>query len=173
MNAELGRPQPTEAAPYYSKYIDLVSTDDVVAELETQLDDTLDFLSGISEEKSLHRYAPEKWSIREVLSHMNDCERVFVFRAFWFARGFSDPLPSFDQEVCVAAAKANQVSWASHVEEFRALRLASLSFFRNLPAEAWERKGIASDNSFTVRALAYILAGHVTHHTAVIRDRYL
>ena len=173
MNAELGRPQPTEAAPYYSKYIDLVSTDDVVAELETQLDDTLDFLSGISEEKSLHRYAPEKWSIREVLSHMNDCERVFVFRAFWFARGFSDPLPSFDQEVCVAAAKANQVSWASHVEEFRALRLASLSFFRNLPAEAWQRRGIASDNSFTVRALAYILAGHVTHHTAVIRDRYL
>jgi len=137
------------------------------------LDETLDFLSGISEEKSLHRYAPEKWSIREVLSHMNDCERLFVFRAFWFARGFSDPLPSFDQEVCVAAAKANEVSWASHMEEFRVLRLASLSFFRNLPAEAWERKGIASDNFFTVRALAYILAGHVTHHTAVIRDRYL
>jgi hypothetical protein len=104
---------------------------------------------------------------------MNDCERVFVFRAFWFARGFSDPLPSYDQEVCVAAARANQVSWASHIEEFRELRLASLSFFRNLPAEAWERTGIASDNSFTVRALAYILAGHVTHHTAVIRDRYL
>jgi uncharacterized damage-inducible protein DinB len=173
MSAELGRPQPTEAAPYYAKYIDLVPTDNVVAGMETQLDETLDFLSGISEEKSLHRYAPEKWSIREVLSHMNDCERVFVFRAFWFARGFSDPLPSFDQEVCVAAARANQVSWASHVEEFRALRLASLSFFRNLPAEAWERTGIASDNSFTVRALAYILAGHVAHHTAVIRDRYL
>ncbi|HEY3025677.1 MAG TPA: DinB family protein [Pyrinomonadaceae bacterium] len=169
----LARPQPSEAAPYYSKYIDLVPTDDVVAELETQLDQTLDFLSGISEEKSLHRYAPEKWSIREVLSHMNDCERVFVFRAFWFARGFSDPLPSFDQEICVKAAAANDVSWASHVEEFRVVRLASLSFFRNLPAEAWERTGIASDNSFTVRALAYILAGHVTHHIAVIRDRYL
>ena len=112
MNAELGRPQPTEAAPYYSKYIDLVSTDDVVAELETQLDDTLDFLSGISEEKSLHRYAPQKWSIREVLSHMNDCERVFVFRAFWFARGFSDPLPSFDQNVAVPLAGADGRSWA-------------------------------------------------------------
>ncbi len=173
MSTELGRPQSTEAAPYYSKYIDLVPTDDVVAELETQLDQTLDFLSAISEEKSLHRYAPDKWSIREVLSHMNDCERVFVFRAFWFARGFTDPLPSFDQEVCVAAAKANQISWASHMEEFRVLRLASLSFFRNLPVEAWERTGVASDNSFTVRALAYILAGHVTHHTAVIRDRYL
>ena len=169
----LARPQSTEAAPYYSRYIDLVPDGDIITVLETQLDETLDFLSGISEEKSLHRYAPEKWSIREVLSHMNDCERVFLFRAFWFARGFSDPLPSFDQEVCVAAAKANEVSWASHVEEFRVLRLASLSFFRNLPAEAWERKGIASDNSFTVRALAYIAAGHVTHHTAVIRDRYL
>ncbi|MEP6706781.1 MAG: DinB family protein [Pyrinomonadaceae bacterium] len=169
----LARPQPTEAAPYYSRYIDLVSSDDVIVELETQLDETLAFLSGIPEETSLHRYAAEKWSIREVLSHMNDCERVFAFRAFWFARGFSDPLPSFDQEVCVTAAKANDVSWASHVEEFRMLRLATLSFLRNLPAEAWQRKGIASDNSFTVRALAYILAGHVTHHTAVIRDRYL
>lgn len=169
----LARPQPTEAAPYYSRYIDLVASDDIFAALETQLHETLSFLSGISEEKSLHRYAPEKWSIREVLSHMNDCERVFVFRAFWFARGFSDPLPSFDQEICVAAAAADEVSWASHVEEFRVLRLASLSCFRNLPAEAWERKGIASDNSFTVRALVYILAGHVTHHTAVIRERYL
>ena len=169
----LVRPESTEAAPYYSRYIDLVASDDVIVELETQLDQTLDFLSGISEEKSLHRYAPEKWSIREVLSHVNDCERVFLFRAFWFARRFSDPLPSFDQEVSVAAAKANEVSWASHVEEFRVLRLASLSFFRNLPPEAWDRKGIASDNSFTVRALAYILAGHVTHHTGVIRDRYL
>ena len=169
----LARPQPNEAAPYYSRYIDLVPSDDVVAVMETQLEETLAFLSAISEEKSLHSYAPEKWSIREVLSHVNDCERVFLFRAFWFARGFSDPLPSYDQEICVQAAAANDVSWASHVEEFRVLRLATLSFFCNLPAEAWQRKGIASDNSFTVRALAYILAGHVAHHSAVIRDRYL
>lgn len=137
----LARPQSTEAVPYYSRYIDLVPDGDIITVLESQLDETLSFLSGISEEKSLHCYAPEKWSIREVLSHMNDCERLFLFRALWFARGFSDPLPSFDQEVCVAAAKANEVSSASHVEEFRVLRLATLSFFRNLPAEGWERKG--------------------------------
>lgn len=168
----IGRPERTEAAPYYFKYIEQVESDDVVGALEAQLEATLGFLRGISEEQSLHRYAPEKWSVREVMSHVNDSERVFVSRALWFARGFDTPLPSFDQESCVAAARADGVSWASHVEEFRAVRLATLAFFRNLPAEAWMRSGIASGNPFTVRALAYIVAGHVFHHTAVLRERY-
>jgi len=167
------RPEPNEAAPYYFRYIDQVASDNIVDVLKTQLEDTLTFLGGISEEKSLYRYAPEKWSMREVLSHINDCERVFLFRAFWFARGFQEPLPSFDQNVCVEAARADDVSWASRVEEFRSIRLATLAFFHSLPAEAWKRRGVASDNSFTVRALAYILAGHVMHHRAILRERYL
>ena len=134
------RPGTDEAATYYFNYIDKVPGDDIVGYLAAQLDETMDFLSGISEEESLHRYAPEKWSIRQVLNHVNDGERLFVFRAFWFARGFGSPLPSFDQEVSVTAAKADEVPWAKHVEEFRGLRLATLSFFRNLPAEAWDRK---------------------------------
>jgi uncharacterized damage-inducible protein DinB len=167
------RPQPNEHAAYYSAYIDRVASDDIVSELETQLEETLAFLSAISEEKSLYRYAPDKWSIRQLLSHVNDTERVFVFRALWFARGFQDPLPSFDQNICVAAAEADNISWANHVDEFRAIRMATLSFFRNLPAEAWSRSGIASDNPFTVRALAFIVAGHLAHHKAILRERYL
>lgn len=167
------RPQPNEAASYYFAYIDRVQSDDIVSELESQLDETVVALSAVSEEKSLTRYAPDKWSIRQLLSHVNDTERLFLFRALWFARGFHDPLPSFDQNISVEGAEADKVSWASHVAEFRNIRLATLAFFRNLPAEAWDRNGIASDNHFTVRALAYIVAGHVSHHTAVMQEHYL
>ena len=168
-----GRPQPSEAAPYYARYIDLITSDDIVNALDLQLEESLPFLSSISEEKSLYRYEPEKWSMRQLLNHVNDCERVFLFRAFWFARGFPDPLPSFDQNFSVDAAAADEVSWSGHINEFRHLRQASLDFFKNLPPESWRRSGIASDNPFTVRALAYILAGHVAHHTAILKDRYL
>ena len=137
------------------------------------MNETLPFLLGISEEKSLHRYGPEKWSIRQVLNHVNDAERVFLFRAFWFARGFDSPLPSFDEKSSADTAFADDYSWASHVEDFRGARLATVAFFRNLPSEAWMRRGTASGNPFTVRALAYILAGHVSHHRATLQERYL
>lgn len=166
-------PQPGEAAPYFFKYIDLVQSDDVISVLQRQLDETIPFLLGISEERSLHRYAPEKWSIRQALNHVSDTERVFLFRAFWFARGFEGPLPSFDEKVSTAAARADEISWARHVEELRACRLATLTFLRNLPAEAWTRSGIASDNPVSVRALAYIVAGHLAHHVAILQERYL
>ncbi|HWM91702.1 MAG TPA: DinB family protein [Thermoanaerobaculia bacterium] len=168
-----GIPEPNEAALYYFKYIGRVQSDDVVSVLETQLNEISAFLKGISEEKSLHRYAPDKWSIRQVLNHVTDTERVFLFRALWFARGFDSPLPSFDEKVSSSAARADEVSWDRHVEEFRAARLATLTFFRNLPAEAWMRSGIASDNPFTVRALAYVAAGHALHHMAIVQERYL
>jgi hypothetical protein len=168
-----GLPERTEAAPYYFKYIDRISSGDIVGQLESQLGDAMAVLSNISEEESLHRYAADKWSIRQVWNHVNDCERLFVFRAFWFARGFDSPLASFDQDPAAAAARADDFSWASHVEEFRGVRLATLAFFRNLPSDAWRRKGIASGNPFTVRALAYIAAGHVSHHTSVLQEHYL
>ena len=168
-----GLPEPTEAAPYFFRYIDQVQGDDPLGVLEAQLDETLAFLLGITEEQSLHRYAPDKWSFRQVLNHVNDTERVFLFRALWFARGFDSPLPSFDGMASVVEARADELSWARHVEEFRGVRLATVAFFRNLPAEAWMRSGIASDFPFTVRALAFILAGHTTHHVAILRERYL
>ena len=169
----IGHPQENEAALYYFTYINQVKGEDPVAEIEDQLRDSLKFFSGISEQKSLHRYAPEKWSIRQTLSHVSDAERVFAYRAMWFARGFDSPLPSFDQNVAVASAGADSIPWAKHVEEFRTVRLASISLFRNMPADAWMRKGVASGNPFTVRALAYMVAGHLTHHIAILRERYL
>jgi len=169
----LGRPKSDEAAPYYFTYINQVAGDDVVAALKTQLDESSLFFRGISEEKSLHRYAPEKWSIRQTLSHLTDAERLFAHRALWFARGFETPLPSFDQNIAVAAAEADKIPWAEHVEEFRGARLSSISFFKNIPPEAWARSGVASDNRFTVRALAFIIAGHLAHHLTIVRERYL
>jgi len=166
-------PDRTEAAEYYFTYIDQVAGGDIRGILEAQLAETLALMHGISEEDSLRRYTPEKWSIRQIVSHINDTERVFVFRALWFARGFDSPLPSFDEKIAVSAASADERSWSSHVEEFRAVREATLAFFQNLPAEAWTLGGVASGNSFTVRALAYIVAGHVTHHNNIVRTRYL
>ena len=167
------RPERTESAAYFFTYIDQVPDGDICATLRAQLVEIPTFLESISEERSLHRYAPGKWSIREVVGHLNDTERLFVSRAFWFARGFDTPLPSFDQNVAIAAGNANAIAWKSHLEEFRAVRAATVSFFRNLPDEAWARRGIASDNPFTVRALAYLAAGHVAHHMAIVRERYL
>ncbi len=168
-----GRPEVTEAAPYYNAYIGKASGDDVVSLLQAQSAEVPQFLRGISGEKSLYRYAPDKWSIREVLCHINDAERLFLSRAFWFARGFDAPLPSFEQMIASAAARADDFSWADRVDEFSAVRSATLSFFRTLPEEAWLRGGVASGNPFTVRALAYITAGHTIHHLAILRERYL
>lgn len=167
------RPQTTEAASYYFKYIDLITTDDIVPAIESQMPETLQFLQGISEEKSLSTYEPGKWTIREVLNHVNDGERLFLGRAFWFGRGFQDALPSFEQDLAVQSAGANRTSWAELVDEFRTVRLSTISFFKNLPADAWTRTGVASDASVSVNALAYIIAGHVAHHTNVLKERYL
>jgi uncharacterized damage-inducible protein DinB len=167
------RPQSTEAASYYFTYIDHIESDDIVLALEQQMGEILPFLEQISEEQSLRAYEPGKWTIREVLNHINDGERLFVSRAFWFARGFQDAMPSFDQDIAVQFAQANNTSWAQLVEEFRNVRLSTISFFRTLPDEAWSRTGIASDNPFTVRALSYIIAGHVAHHKKVLSEKYL
>jgi hypothetical protein len=168
----IGRPEKTEAAAYYFTYIDQVSGDDPQGVLASQLEDSLAFFRGIAEEKSGYRYAPEKWSIRQVLNHIIDSERAFAFRALWFARNFAAPLPGYDQTIAAAGAEADRISWAAHLEEFRSVRLSTISLFANMPPEAWMRKGIASDNPFTVRSLAFIIAGHVTHHTAILRERY-
>jgi hypothetical protein len=168
----LGLPGRTEAASYYYLYIDRISNPDIVRELETQKDDLLKFLTGIPPGKSVHRYAPDKWTIGELLNHITDTERVLLFRAFWFGRGFESPLPSFDQDVGASGAAAGSIAWESHIEEFRAVRLSAVALFRNLPAGAWMRGGVASGNPVTVRALAYIIAGHAAHHCAILRERY-
>ena len=169
----IGRPRETEAAHYYFPYIDRVPGDDALAVIERQLEESLALFAGISGEKSLHRYAPEKWTIRQLLNHVTDTERAFAFRALWFARGFATPLPGFDQNIAAAGAAADSIAWSAHVEEFRQVRLSTISLYRNMPEEGWTRSGIASDNLVTVRALAFIVAGHLAHHVAILRERYL
>jgi hypothetical protein len=168
-----GRPDASEAAPYYFTYIDQVAGEDAQATMAKQLEESEALLATIPEDRSQHRYTPDKWSIRQVLNHITDTERAFAFRALWFARGFDAPLPSYDQNVAAAGAEADRIGWAAHVEEFRRVRQASISLFANLPPEAWMRAGIASDNRFTVRAMAFIIAGHWAHHVRILKERYL
>lgn len=173
MNARAVRPARDEAAEYYWKYIDLVEEGDVCAILEAQRTETLALLRSIPEQRANHRYAPDKWSVAGVVAHLNDCERLFAFRAFWFGRGLEPPLPSFDQNVAAAHDGADARPWSSHIDEFDAVRKASLNLFLHLPDDAWVRRGVASENPFTVRALAFIAAGHVIHHSRILREQYL
>ena len=168
-----GIPERDEYVPYYHRYVERIASPDIVGVLARQADEEVAFWKGIPEEKARHRYAPEKWSVHEVLNHVSDTERVFVYRALWFARGFETELPSFDQDVSSRAARADACAWTNVVEEFRAVRSGSLAFFRNLPADAWSRRGVASGNPVTVRALAFIIAGHASHHREVVASRYL
>src|SRR5215216_5591227 len=167
------RPARDEADEYYFRYIDQVPGELILPVLASQLGEMLALFDGISDERSLHRYATGKWTIRQAVHHVSDTERLFVFRAFWFARGFATPLPSFDSDTAVKAAAVNNLQWRTIVDDFRAVRGATLTFFRGLPPEAWHRRGTASDLPFSVRALAYLTAGHAIHHNRILRERYL
>lgn len=169
----IGRPRDDEAAPNSFTYINHVTGDDPIAVIEDQLPEHMNLFSTISEEKSLYRYAPGKWSIREVLNHVTDTERAFAFRALWFARGFQSPLDSFDQEVAAVGAEADRATWSAHVEEFRRVRLTTISLFRNMPPGGWARSGVANGYHVTVRALAFLIPGHLAHHSRVLKEKYL
>ena len=166
-------PDRGEAPDYYFKYIEQVGPGDICEILRAQSGDVSALLEGVADDESLHRYAPNKWTIREVVGHINDCERLFVFRAMWFARGFDSPLPSFDPDAAAGRAGSVERSWRSLVDEFRAVRASTVAFFSSLPSEAWARRGVASENTFSVHALAYITAGHVAHHATILRQQYL
>jgi len=167
------RPAESEAAPYQFTYINKAVGDDPLTTLQSQLSGALNVFEGISEQASLHSYEPGKWSIREVLSHITDTERIFAYRMLWFARGLESPLPGFDQDIAARGAEADSIPWAAHVQEFREVRLSTISLYRNMPPEGWTRTGTSSDRFLSVRALAYMIPGHVEHHLAILRERYL
>lgn len=167
------RPDRSEASEYYFRYIDQVPPGEICGILRAQRDAAGALFRGIGAGQSDQRYADDKWTLREVVGHLADTERLFVMRAFWFARGFDTPLPSFDQNTAIAAGSFNTREWGGLIDEFTAARDASLTFFEGLPAEAWDRRGVASDNPFSVRALAWLTAGHVEHHARIVRERYL
>lgn len=172
MNGDVGRPARDESVEYYFHYIDLVPDGDIRTILDDQRRETLAFLSAVPGSLAGHRYAPGKWSVSEVAGHINDSERLYTMRAFWFARAMDLPMPSFHSDFAVTTAMANERAWHTHVHEFASIRASTVDLFANLPQEAWLRRGIASDNPFSVRALAYIAAGHVIHHVGILRERY-
>jgi uncharacterized damage-inducible protein DinB len=169
----MGRPMESEAAEYCWRYIDQVEGEDAVAALERQLGEALVLFAGIAEERSQARYAAGKWSVRESLNHVTDTERIFSLRALWFGRGLGTELPGFDQDVAVVEAAADCLPWAVHVEEFRRVREGTIALFQNMPETAWSRSGVANGNSTSVRALAFMVAGHAEHHLRILRERYL
>jgi DinB superfamily len=167
------RPDSTEYAPYYGKYISLVPGDNIVTTLSSQIEDTLTLLRGISESQGEFRYAPGKWSIKEVIGHLIDGERIFTYRALRMARSDRTPLPGFDENSYVDHANFGDRRVAELADEFHAVRKSSIYIFRHLGEEAWARRGVANNDEISVRAIAYVLAGHELHHLGIIRTRYL
>ena len=165
-------PASSEYASFYAGYVGHVPSGDIIALLETQLDDTLWLLGGLSEDEAGFRYAPEKWSIKQVVGHIIEAERIFVYRALAFSRNEPKPLPGYEQNDYVDAAHFDEQPWSSLLDELRAVRRATVCFFRGLNEAMMERTGVASDVSFTVRVLAYIVAGHERHHVNLLRERY-
>ena len=169
----MNKPDSTEYAPYYEKYVSLVPDGQIVVTLGKQIETTLGLLGGLSETQGGLRYAPGKWSVKEVVGHLIDAERIFVHRAFRFARNDQTPLSSFDENSYVDNANFDSRKLADLAEEFACVRKSSLFLFNNLDGDLWLRRGIASDNEVSVRALAYITAGHELHHVGILRSRYL
>lgn len=167
------QPASDEYAPYYKTYVDAVNTDDIVAFLEQQKETELDFLRNIKWEKWELAYAPDKWTLAEVVIHMIDAERIFAYRALRIARGDKTPLPGFDQDPYVPNSAAASRTPASIADEFAAVREATIHLFKNFTDEMWDRRGIASEKEVSVLALAFIIAGHTAHHLNIIRERYL
>lgn len=171
-NHIVAKPQAGEYAPFAEKYISLIAEGDIVAILEQQRRNLVLLLSGRDEADGDFRYAPDKWTVKEALGHINDAERIFSYRALRISRGDKTPLPGFEQDDYVRDGGHNQCALSDLIEEFIAVRRASVSLFRNLQEDAWTRRGTTNNHEFSVRALAYTLAGHELHHTKILTDKY-
>jgi hypothetical protein len=169
----MNRPSETEYAPYYQGYVNRVSETEILPVLRAQMDDLDALLGRVTADQETYRYAEGKWSIREIVGHLIDGERVFGYRAFCIARGEKQNLPGFDQDDYMLTSQYNNMELEDLLSELRLIRLGNLAMFRTLDEEAWNRLGTANENQVTVRALAFIMAGHVRHHMNVLRERYL
>jgi len=168
----LSRPKSSEYAEYYEKYVKLVTEVDIVKALGLQIEQTTRYLRTLPESAGDKRYAPDKWSVKEVIGHMGDIERLFLSRALHFARQTPGPLPGIEQDDWMKAADFASRSMGDLIDEFAAVRESTLHFFKHLDDKAWTRKGIASEKEITVRALAFITLGHERHHLGILKSRY-
>ena len=167
------RPEPGEYDPYYASYVERVPAGRVIETLRSQEQEFSDLLSGIDEEQATFRYAEDKWSIKEVVLHMIDTERVFAYRALRFSRNDTTPLPGFEQDDYVREGNAGERTLRDLLQEYRAVRAATLALFRGMTEAMLARRGIANEAEMTVRAVPWIVAGHERHHAEILKERYL
>jgi hypothetical protein len=171
--AASARPEKSEYQPYFERYVSLVPDGDIVGRLGTQLEETLALLRSIPEDRGDFRYAEGKWSIKELIGHVIDSERVFAYRGLRFGRGDATALEGFEQDDFVRGADFNKRSLSDLAEEFTHVRRSTISLFASLEASAWDRRGTANNNEVSVRGIAFIIAGHERHHLEILRTRYL
>jgi hypothetical protein len=167
------KPSNEEFPAYFGKYINLVSEGSLEDTLIKQLKDTTAFLSNISETQANYRYALDKWTLQEVIGHITDTERIMSYRLLRIARGDQSPLAGYDDEQYVKEATFHSRSFPDLLKDFSAVRQSTVSLVRSLPEDVWSRKGIANNSEISVRALAYIIAGHELHHLEIIKDKYV
>ena len=167
------KPTPDEHAPYYSRYVSLVPEGEIAETLSRQIDRTLELLGSIPEERAGESYEPGKWTVKELVGHMIDAERIFAYRALRIARGDRTPIEGFEQDDYVANGSFNASTLEALARELELVRRANVLMFEQLADEAWTRRGTASDAEVSVRAIAYIIAGHELHHVGVLESRYL
>ena len=169
----VARPEPGEYAPYYDRYISLVEGNDIIGTLESQRRQTMLLLCGREEADGDIRYAPGKWTVKEVLGHVCDCERIFAYRVLRIARGDQTPIEGFEQDGYIQNGPFGTRPLAEIIDDYLAVRRATLTLFRNLQEEAWTRRGVANKNEVSARAIAYTLAGHELHHRRILEEKYL
>ncbi len=168
----IARPEPSEYAPYYGRYISLVVGNDILETLDEQRRQMLLLISGRDEADGDFRYAPEKWSAKEVLGHVCDTERIFAYRALRIARADQTPIEGFEQDDYVKNGPFASHPLPDAIEDYIAVRRATISLFRNLDEVAWGRRGVANKNEVSVRAIAYTMAGHELHHRRILEEKY-
>ncbi|MBI4503864.1 MAG: DinB family protein [Gemmatimonadetes bacterium] len=173
MTVTITRPTAGEYAPYFDRYLSHVPDGNILEILTKQISETAGAVGGLSEKEAGFRYAPGKWSIREIVGHLADTERIFAYRALCFARGEQQGLPGFDENAYAAAAHTDARPLPSVLSEFEAVRAATVAFFAGLDGEELMRRGTANQWEFSVRAVPFIIAGHERHHLGVIKERYL
>jgi len=169
----MNRPLPTEYATFHSTYIDKIGEGDIIDILEQQQESTYQLFKSVPPEKADYAYAEDKWTLKQVLGHMIDTERIMAYRTLRFSRGDSKELQGFEQEDYIRNARFNEFDLMAMAEEFRLLRKVNLLFFKSLNAEEKQRGGVASGYVVSVNALLYIIAGHEKHHVGIVKERYL
>lgn len=169
----MNRPETNEFAPYYNNYISLIDGDNVMPVLNSQVAEIRSILADVPEEKSTYAYAEGKWTIKELLSHLIDGERIFAYRIHRISRGDKTPLEGFEQDDYIENSNANNRSFADLLDEFDLQRRSNLLMVNNISDEGSKRMGTASTNPVSVRALTYVMAGHVVHHIKVLKEHYL